>query len=77
MSAPGTKVNDGTRCGRWAYDAAYDVIEDMEGWGYTIRIRDTQSTDHWVTHMSTKRWVSETDLLNLTTALGQVRDDAH
>ena len=73
MSAPGTKVKDGTRWGRWVYDKANDVIEDKAGWGYFIRIDDTQSSAHWVAHMSTKRWVSETDLHNLATALEEVR----
>ena len=41
MSASETKakVRDGKRWGRWSYNAANDVIEDKEGWGYSISIQ--------------------------------------
>ena len=75
MNAENTKskVKDGQRWGRWSYDAANGAIEDVSGWGYFIRIHDTQITGHWIAHMSTKRWLDEADLHNLATALEEAR----
>ena len=66
----------GNRRGRWAYDAHYGVIEDTAptGWKYNFRPH-WQSTERWIAHLSDKRWVSETDLLDLEELLRLVKDE--
>ena len=35
------------RWGRWQYDAKYNVIEDVVGWGYWLPVNDGQTIAHW------------------------------